>query len=336
MRRLRIFTWHIHGSYLYYLSQLDHDIFIPITPDRSLGYYGRTPSYPWSPNVKEIPAAAIKDTRFDCVIYQHKRNWTIDREEVLSPEQRNGPQIYIEHDPPRETPTDTRHIVDDPNVLLVHVTSFNELMWNNNQTPTHVIEHGVLVPPHIRYTGDLSRACVVINNLRTRGRRLGLDIYQEAKGIFPIDLVGMGWDQVDGIGERSHTELFSFMKEYRFFFNPIRYTSLGLAVCEAMMIGLPILGLATTEMVTAIRNGVNGYVETDRFALYRHMSRLLGDPDEALFLSRGARKLAHERFNIERFKRNWDKTLHDVVGHRTFSLSPAYISSKESHANLND
>lgn len=102
------------------------------------------------------------------------------------------------------------------------------------------------------------------------------------------------------------------------------------------MIGLPILGLATTEMVTAVRNGVNGYVETDRFALYRHMSRLLGDPDEALFLSRGARQLAHERFNIERFKRDWDKTLYDVVGHRTFSLSPAYISSKESHANLND
>jgi len=40
----------------------------------------------------------------------------------------------------------------------------------------------------------------------------------------------------------------------RFFFNPIRYTSLGLAVCEAMMVGMPIIGLATTEMATTVQN----------------------------------------------------------------------------------
>jgi len=43
--------------------------------------------------------------------------------------------------------------------------------------------------------------------------------------------------------------------EYRFFFNPVRYTSLPLAVCEAMTIGMPIVGLATTELVSVIRNG---------------------------------------------------------------------------------
>ncbi|MDQ3503397.1 MAG: glycosyltransferase [Actinomycetota bacterium] len=47
------------------------------------------------------------------------------------------------------------------------------------------------------------------------------------------------------------------------FVNPIRYTSLGLAVREAMALGLPIVGLATTEMATVVQNGVNGYVETD-------------------------------------------------------------------------
>jgi glycosyltransferase involved in cell wall biosynthesis len=146
----------------------------------------------------------------------------------------------------------------------------------------------------------------------------------------------MGWEEVGGIGERKHLNLFSFMKDYRFFFNPIRYTSLGLAVCEAMTIGLPILGLATTEMVTAVRNGVNGFVETDRAKLYRHITRLLADHEEALFLSRGARHIATERFNIERFREDWHKTITDVVGHRSLSTSPSYSSSKVTHASLND
>ena len=52
-------------------------------------------------------------------------------------------------------------------------------------------------------------------------------------------------------------------RAYRFVFNPIRYTSLGLAVLEAMMIGIPIVGLATTEMVTVVENGVSGYLDTN-------------------------------------------------------------------------
>ena len=68
------------------------------------------------------------------------------------------------------------------------------------------------------------------------------------------------------------------MSRYRFFFNPIRYTSLGLAVCEAMMLGIPIIGLATTEMVTAVENGVSGYVGHRHRRLIERMRQLLADP----------------------------------------------------------
>jgi glycosyltransferase involved in cell wall biosynthesis len=262
--------------------------------------------------------------KFDCVLYQHKQNWLADREAILSAEQRRGPQIYIEHDPPRESPTNTKHIVDDPNVLLVHVTDFNALMWDNNRTPTRVIEHGVVVPEDVRYTGEIPKGCVVINNILTRGRRLGLDIYRDAAKRIPLDLVGMGWEQAGGLGEIRHNLLPHFVSQYRFFFNPIRYTSLGLAVCEAMMVGCPILGLATTEMVTAVSNGVNGYVETNLERLIGHMERLLLDRDEALHLSIGARTSALERFNIHRFLSDWNDALHDAVGHRERGKSPLH------------
>jgi glycosyltransferase involved in cell wall biosynthesis len=218
----------------------------------------------------------------------------------------------LEHDPPRENPTNTHHLVDDPNVLLVHVTHFNQLMWDSNRTPTCVIEHGVVVPEGIGYTGELEKGLVVVNGLRSRGRRLGTDIFAQVRQEIPLDLVGMGSEELDGLGDIPHYKLPAFASRYRFFFNPIRYTSLGLAVCEAMMIGLPIIGLATTEMVTVVENGVSGYVDTDIEKLILRMHSLLNDQAQAQKLSKGASETALKRFNIQRFINDWDKTFKSV------------------------
>ena len=69
----------------------------------------------------------------------------------------------------------------------------------------------------------------------------------------PLELVGMGSAELGGIGEVPNPALPNFLSHYRFFFNPIRYTSLETAVIEAMMIGMPIVALATTEMALLIR-----------------------------------------------------------------------------------
>ena len=153
--------------------------------------------------------------------------------------------------------------MDDPDTLLVHVTPFNALMWDSGRTPTRVIEHGVFVPDDARYSGELDRGIVVVNHLNRRGRRLGADIFERVRHEVPLDLVGMDAESLGGLGEVAPSELARFASRYRFFFNPIRYTSLGLAVIEAMMIGLPIIGLATTELATVIENGISGFVATD-------------------------------------------------------------------------
>jgi len=123
MQPLRILTWHIHGSYLYYLTQSQHHFYLPVKSGRPEGYGGRLGSFPWSDNVYDVPASEVKNLKFDCILFQSKRNYLEDQYEILSESQRRLPLIYLEHDPPREHPTDTRHFVDDPNILLVHVTS---------------------------------------------------------------------------------------------------------------------------------------------------------------------------------------------------------------------
>jgi glycosyltransferase involved in cell wall biosynthesis len=314
MRRLRVLTWHIHGNYLWYLSQARHEFFLPVLPGRVEGYGGRGTSFPLGDNVHEVPAEEVRNLELDCIIFQSRRNYLQDQHEILSAAQQKLPRIYIEHDPPQEHPTDTRHWVDDSGVLLVHVTPFNDLMWDSGKTRTRVIDHGVLIPKHLRYTGETERGIVVINHLLGRGRRLGVDVFQRVRKEVPLDLVGMAAEELGGIGEIQPPALPDFERHYRFFFNPIRYTSMGLAVCEAMTLGMPIVGLATTEMVMAIQNGVSGYVDTNIANLIPVMRELLRNPAEARRLGEGARRYALERFNIKRFTTDWEQTINEVVG----------------------
>ena len=314
MRPLNILTWHTHGSYLYYLTQAPHRFFVVSKPGRPPGYGGRSGHMPWGDNVIDMPADEIKHHQFDCIIFQDDHQYLHDQFEYLTAVQRTLPSIYIEHDTPREHPTDMRHPVDDSNVLLVHVTHFNALMWDNGHTPVKVIEHGVMVPAGVAYRGDKDRGIVVVNNIARRGRRLGGDVFAAAREQVPLDLVGMGAEEAGGLGEVLHAQLPAFVADYRFFFNPIRYTSLGLAVIEAMMLGVPVVALATTEMATVIENGKSGFADTNVDALVDHMRELLRNPALARALGEQGRKQAIERFNIDRFVADWNAALADVTG----------------------
>jgi hypothetical protein len=313
MRRKRVFTWHVHGNYLYYLAHADIDFYLPVMPGRP-GYSGRGTTFPFGDNLHDVLSDEVKRQNFDCILFQHRRNYEVDQYDILSPAQRRLPRLAIEHDPPLESPTETRHFVNDPEVLLVHVTAFNALMWASGNTPTRVIDHGVVIPPHVRYTGELERGIVVINHLAQRGRRLGCDIYEQLSRQVPLDLVGMESQPCGGLGEVFPPDLPAFESRYRFYFHPIRFTSLGLALIEAMLVGLPVVGLATTELVTLIQNGVNGFIETDPARLVEPIRRLLADPAEAHRIGEAGRKAAAERFNIRRFVRDWEETFDWVIG----------------------
>lgn len=315
MRPLRILTWQTHGSYLYYLSQAPHEFYVLSKPGRPPGHGGRSGTMRWGDNVHDMPVAEARHHQFDCIVFQDDEQYEKNQYEYLTAAQRALPRIYIEHDPPRAHPTDTPHPVDDPGTMLVHVSHFNALMWDSGRTPWRVIEHGVLVPPDVSYCGDFNKGLVVINHLARRGRRLGADIFCEARKRVQLDLVGMGARELGGLGEIPHAELPAFCARYRYLFNPIRYTSLGLAVIEAMMIGMPIVALATTEMATVIENDVSGYIDTNPDTLAHRMRELAGNALLARQLGINARRRARERFGIERFCADWNALLREVTGH---------------------
>jgi glycosyltransferase involved in cell wall biosynthesis len=308
---LRVLTWHVHGSYLQYLARAPHDFYLPVRPGRPEGYAGRGRDT-WPENLIEVDAGDVPRLELDLVLSQSHRNWLHDRRELLSERQLAVPQVHLEHDPPRESPTDTRHPAAGEADLIVHCTPFNALMWDSGAAPTVVVDHGVAVPDGVGWTGELERGLVVVNNLGRRGRRLGLDVFERVRAEVPLDLVGMGSEELGGLGEVPHEELPAFAARYRFLFNPIRWTSLGLAVLEAMTIGMPVVALATTEYATAIEDGVSGFVDTDVGALVDRMRLLLADRETAARLGAGARARALERFSIDRFAADWDRVLREA------------------------
>jgi hypothetical protein len=336
MRPLRILTWHVHGNYLWYLSHIPHEIVVPVRPGRPHGYGGRAGAFPWPDSVREVPVDRLADVEVDAVLYQSHDQWLVDRHEVLSPAQRDVPQLVLEHDPPRESPTDTRHPVDDPDALVVHVTAFNALMWDCGATPTAVIEHGVVVPDGVTYRGGLARGLTVVNGLAARGRRLGADVFAAARRQVPLDLVGMQSEQLDGLGEVSPPDLAAFMADYRFYFHPVRYTSLGLSLCEAMTVGLPVVGLATTELPTVVANGVNGFVDTDPARLVEAMRALLADPALAREVGAAGRATALERFSIDRFVADWDDLLRSVCGPGHATGATEAVAARRAAGRLTD
>ena len=258
-RRLRILTWHIHGSYLYYLTQCPHEFFLPFKEGRPYGYAGRTDAYPWPDNVHQVRAGDVAGLELDCILFQSRQNYLEDQYEILSPEQRRLPRLYLEHDPPREHPTDTRHPVDDPEILLIHVTHFNNLMWDSGRAPCRVIEHGVLVPESARYTGEIERGLVVVNNLQSGGRRLGLDIFETARTQVPLDVAGINSEQLGGLGSLTHRQLLQ-----DFAWRDLRSRYKGSALGFGWNFAIPLLQLAVFYVLFGVLLGTRPKTRTLR------------------------------------------------------------------------
>ena len=315
MQRLNILIWHIHGSYLNALARIEHNWFLPTKPGKPEGYGGRGPTFDLPDYMHEVPAEQVRDLKLDLIIYQTPKNYFEDQYEILSAQQRRLPKIYLEHNTPKPNAVDTRHpMTDARDLLLVHVTHYNRLMWDNGATPTTVIEHSVAIDPTARYTGRLERGITVINGMQKRPRIAGYDLFLQARKAVPLDAVGMQTEEFGGYGDVPYRDLHRLVVDYRFLFSPIRYTSLPLAVIEGMTLGMPVVALATTELPTVIENGVTGYISCNLDELIAAMRELLADPQKARRVGARARAVARERFSLERFTRDWNAAFSLVTG----------------------
>jgi glycosyltransferase involved in cell wall biosynthesis len=221
------------------------------------------------------------------------------------------PVAYVEHNAPQGRIANMRHpAADRPGLVVVHVTHFNALFWDCGQASTVVIEHGVPDPGY-RYTGELAAAAVVVNEPVRRGRVTGTDLLAGFRRSVPVDVFGMGSEPVGG-ADLPHKVLLDELPRRRLYLHPVRWTSLGLSLIEAMHLGMPVVALAVTEVPAAVPPGA-GALSTDVNVLARACRELLADPGLARDQGRRAREHALSRYGLRRFLDDWDRLLAEIT-----------------------
>lgn len=315
-RRLRILVWHVHGSWTTAFLQGRHDYVLPVLAERGPDGRGRARTWTWPESAIERTPEQLRDEPLDVVILQRPHElelthrWTGRRPGV------ELPAIYLEHNAPEPHPVLSRHsLADRSDIPLVHVTHFNDLFWDNGSAPTTVIEHGLLDPGE-RYTGELPATAVVINEAGRRGRMVGADLLPGFAAVAPIDLFGMGdagfGPDVRLLGDVPQERMHSELARRRLYLHTTRWTSLGLALVEAMQLGMPVVGVASTEAVDAVPREA-GVLSTDVRTLHDAVRRYMAEPEAARLAGKAARDYALVRYGLDRFLAEWDRELLQAV-----------------------
>ncbi len=311
---MRILIWHVHGSWTTGFVQGDHEYLVPVLPDQGPDGRGRARTWRWPQSVVEVTPAQAAAADVDVVVLQRPselgglaREWMGGREPG-----RDVPAVYLEHSSPEGPVNGMRHpAADRPDLVVVHVTHFNALFWDTGTTPTRVIEHGI-VDPGYRYTGELARAAVVVNEAARRGRVTGTDLLPRLGQAVPLDLFGMDAGALGGVEDLPQQHLHEEMARRRVYLHPVRWTSLGLSLLEAMHLGMPVVALATTEVPLAVPPEA-GVVSNRPDELEAALRRLVAEPEEARLLGKAAREAVLARYGLRRFLADWDALLAEVV-----------------------
>ena len=316
---MRVLLWHVHGSWTTAFVQGRHEYLIPVTPDRGPDGLGRARTYHWPASAVELTREEAASAEVDVVVLQRPHELEGLAAQWLGGRRpgRDLPAVYLEHNAPQGRINQLRHVAADrDDLVVVHVTHFNDLFWDCGGTPTRVIEHGI-VDPGDRYTGEVAAAAVVINEPGRRARVTGTDLLERLGAEVPLDLFGMrsqrlaGAPGVRSVADLPQDRLHDQMARRRLYLHPVRWTSLGLSLLEAMHLGMPVVALATTEVVEAVPPEA-GVISTQVEVLAEAARRLVADPEQARLMGKAARVAATGRYGLGRFLADWDALLEEV------------------------
>jgi outer membrane murein-binding lipoprotein Lpp len=313
-----ILVWHVHGSWTQSLVAGRHRYLIPVTAAKDAGGRGLL-GRDW-PRAQETPVERLREETIDLVILQRPEElelmerWTGRRPGI------DVPAVFVEHNAPRPFAVDSVHpLAGQSDIPIVHVTDFNQLMWDCGAAPTRVIDHGI-ADPGMRYTGEIAAAATMINEPLRRWRTVGADLLAPLGAQTPIDVWGIGtpalaergWPGVRAKGDVTGPQLHAEVARRRVYLHTARWTSLGLSLLEAMFLGMPVVAVATT-MAPLVVPAEAGVVSADVKTLASALDGFVSDLSAASAAGKAARDFAMSHFSLDRFLTDWDRLIDECV-----------------------
>ena len=207
------------------------------------------------------------------------------------------------------------------------ISKYNMETWGLSEPNAKFIEHGVDIDfwhPNPNIKRD--NVCLsVVNEWPDRDWCCGWELWKQTVGPkqirhghgqngqqqLPVKVVGKS----PGLSEpaKSTEHLREIYQSSKIFYNTSLHSPVPTVLLEAMACGCAIVSTANCMIPEVIQHQHNGLISNDPDELRRFLEQLLQDDDLAQELGNNARKTIEEKYNLDRFVKNWDTVLRSSV-----------------------
>ena len=253
--RMRILAWHVHGSWMTSFVSGRHDYVIPLTPDRDADGRGRAQTGTGRRGPVRCRSRPAGRALRRCCPPAPSRGRA--PRAVDGPAGRRGrlpstSSTTRRRPRPRGHPArgDAREPAQRHTLGPCHVTSTR---WRGTAATMRSSSSSTASPTRgTRYTGEDPSLAAVVNEPVRRWRVAGTDLLLRVARLRPGARLRDGTDALVGVAGNAEStwpgrtsrpgqaELHAALGRHRAYLHPYRWTSLGLAMLEAMALGLPV------------------------------------------------------------------------------------------------
>ncbi|MHA2401420.1 MAG: glycosyltransferase family 4 protein [Candidatus Kariarchaeaceae archaeon] len=201
------------------------------------------------------------------------------------------------------------------------ISNFNRDAWGFSEDNANVVEHGV----DTEFWGEPSSygkmpfVLSVVNEFPSRDWCCGFEIWKAVASSVPCKVVGKCTGKDAGFSQpaESREQLREIYQTATVFLNTSIHSPVPTVMMEAMACGCPVVTTGTCMIPEIIEHGVNGIIAKDVKDMKFWCRELLEKPELANKIGEAGRKTIREKYNLERFVRNWDKLLYKTIGEFT-------------------
>ncbi|MCC6952824.1 MAG: glycosyltransferase, partial [Deltaproteobacteria bacterium] len=348
-KRLRVLTYRWHCPHQYELHALEHDFSLVRFGHPQFVNDWQWNERPLRDNARFVEEARIRARDYDLCLLHFDENslaaynsnnvlphswgeafrWMMECIELPKVAICHGtPQFFGQYSPQYSCP-DLGKVIEEERVRLVRYLGNTPVVLNSHQAAEEwgfrnqrVIWHG-FDPVEFGQT-DYSRGVLTLGKMMSaRPYYRGYDLYQRITANLPkgieLDMLSVpepdlslprGTNVYARVKFRNYRET---LQRYSIYLNPTRRSPMPRSRGEAMMCGVVPVTTSNHDATRFIEHGKNGFVSDDPAEIARIIQQLLGDPTMLRDIGREARARACEVFHVERYRRDWQELLTEVI-----------------------